>query len=199
MKIPTRFALFSALSLTLLAGKAFQAPIDSYPDYFLGKDGWVVSKLDYVDIVRFRDVKNDWQQKHYDLTQRIIKGLEARKINVIIAVVPQRLNVYPQMLPEDLLAQFDSSEISYPQSLSELRRRGLIASDLLTAIKASKFYNTNAATYYRFEAHWNFYGASAGADEVSKDITRTFPTLRLTPKRFLLDVGNPRKEMTVIG
>ncbi|WP_424949841.1 alginate O-acetyltransferase AlgX-related protein [Deinococcus sp.] len=168
-----------------------QSSIDAYPDYFLGKNGWVVSKQDYTEIVRFRDVKSDWPQAHFDFMSKVVKSLEGKGIKVIIAVIPQRLNVYPQMLPKDLYLSFTKDKTSYENLMPEIRLRGMHTADLLNAITRSPYYSSDAATYFRFEAHWNFYGAYAGAGEVYRQIKQTFGDLKLPMKKYELKILEP--------
>jgi SGNH hydrolase-like domain, acetyltransferase AlgX len=178
-------------SYIILSSSAIAASIDSYPDYFLGKNGWVVSKLDYTEIVRFRDVKSSWPQLHFDTMDKIVKGLESKGIKVVIAVVPQRLNVYPQMLPDDLYSDFIKEKTSYENILPEITSRGMKTVDFLTAIKSSKYYSSEAATYYRFEAHWNFYGANAAATAVAKAVKTNFGNLKLRKANYTILASPP--------
>jgi SGNH hydrolase-like domain, acetyltransferase AlgX len=174
-----------------LSSQVGASPIDKYPEYFLGKQGWIVSKLDYTDIMRFRDVKSSWPQIHFNTLKNMISALKSKGIEVFVVVVPQRLNVYPQMLPDDLKQEFTSSGTSYQNILPEVKSRGIHTVDILKAIQSSPHYADSTATYYRFEAHWNAYGSAAAAAVTAQQIKATFGKLKFPKTDFKLSVAKP--------
>jgi alginate O-acetyltransferase complex protein AlgJ len=191
-----KYGSFLVILTMSASGFAYSAAaIESYPEYFLGKNGWVIPKLDYTDITRLRDVKASWPQLHFDFLSQTVKALESKNIRVVLAIVPQRLNVYPQMLPDDLYSDFTKSSTSYENLLPEISQRGMPAIDLLKSIRSSKYYSSNAATYYRFEAHWNLYGASAAAKSIADYVKTNFKNLKLPQKKYTLVMEKPIKRM----
>lgn len=185
--------ILSFLFCTSLA----ESNIDKYPEYFLGKNGWVVSKLDYTDIVKLRDVKSGWPQTHFDLAAKVVKSLESKGIKVIMAIVPQRLNVYPQILPDDLFTDFTATTDSYSNLMPEILRRDIKTVDLLKVIKSSNAYNSKLGTYYRLEPHWSFNGASVAAKAIADLTKSSFPDLKLPIKKYVLKISPtiPRKDI----
>lgn len=193
MSINRYIVLASSL---LICTSLAESAIDKYPEYFLGKNGWIVSKLDYTDIVKLRDVKSGWPQAHFDLAAKVVKGLESKGIKVVMAIVPQRLNVYPQVLPDDLYKDFMNTSNSYTNLLPEIFSRSIVTVDLLKTIKSSNIYNSKPAAYYRLEPHWSFNGASTAAKAIA-DLTKSrFPDLKLPVKKYILKVAaaKPRKD-----
>lgn len=188
-----------SLSVCLLLACASRAEstIDKYPEYFLGKNGWVISKIDYTDIVRLRDVKSSWPQSHFDLAAKVVKSLESKGIKVVMAIVPQRLNVYPQILPDELYKDFTATTSSYSNLLPEIISRDIKTVDLLKIIKNAKSYASTPAAYYRLEPHWSFNGASAAAKAIADLTKSSFPDLKLPVKKYILKIlpATPRKDI----
>ena len=182
------------LLLFVMSAQAFSladSAIDKYPGIFVGKDSWIYIRNDLKQLTTARNVKSSWAQEKLNLVDSISKALNSKGIYVVIALVPDRVDLYPEFLPDDLFQESSSSGVVYPSVLDELSKRGLNTVDIFSAIKSSPYFSSKAKTYFSQDAHWNAYGASAAAKAVAEDIWQHVQRSSIPEVDYIFDPQKP--------
>lgn len=140
-----------------------------------------------------------------DLISRFNKVLSAKGIALAIAMVPLKMRVYAEHLPDHIKLN-PYMETNYERMRNLLRQSGVAVLDLNTAFLHSPKRSGSSPLFYRLDTHWSLSGAMVAAEAVKRDIESTPPlkkVLHATPEeRYHLIVGKrqiPSQGRDLIG
>ena len=96
--------------------------------------------------------------------KRLGEALGERGTKLVHVVLPDRILVYPDAVSAETLEHFEydiaKSEKDYFDVLAQLNAAGIIAPDLLTALRTEA---KEHLVYFKRDGHWTSYGARAVA------------------------------------
>ena len=128
--------------------------------------------------------KNDWLFYSYeisdpshsvasnatlDLIQRFSKVLAANGINLMVVMVPVKMRVYPEHLPDEVKIS-DYMASNYDRMLKVLQGAKVSTVDLNTAFLNSPKRNSETPLFFRLDTHWTPTGAMLAAETVKAGI-----------------------------
>lgn len=124
----------------------------------VGRDGWLYTQEE------FRDYPDSEQQieARLRLIQRAQEELQQRGTELVVALLPAKVRVYPEHLGQQAPAAVHRE--LYGRTHRELTRRGIVAPDLLLALQGCK---ENAAMFLRTDTHWTPEGADCSAAAIA--------------------------------
>ena len=147
----------------------------------IGKDDWLFlgsnspgfSRFndpigDYLNINRFtpdslRDFGRSIEATH--------KFLENQGIRYLFVIAPNKHTIYPDKLPDSLVKQHPTSATD--QLLAYLRESTKVTTiDLRPALRIAR---QEHEIYFRYDSHWNQYGANIAQYEIIKPLENWFP------------------------
>lgn len=140
-----------------------------------------------------------------DLISRFNRVLAAKGIALAVAMVPLKMRIYAEHLPDQIKLN-PYMTTNYERMSNLLRKSGVAVLDLNTAFLNSPKRSSSSPLFYRLDTHWSLDGAMVAAEAVKRDIEST-PSLkkvfRATPEeRFNLVVGKrqiPSQGRDLIG
>lgn len=148
---------------------------------YAGQDGW---------LLRSSDFKEDFSPKNsLPYLVRLNEALASVGVELVVAIIPLRSMVYPQIIleyPEDATSfSADKASASYNDLIAELESAGIQAPNLLevaTAMSANEFY------FYKLDHHWTGEGARYSAEAVAEVIKKSehYATLEKVPYKTTL-------------
>ena len=104
--------------------------------------------------------------------------LKERGIDYIFALAPTKALIYPEKLPERLLAMKNRLDRPgrYDQLLGYLKEKSIVpVVDLKKALLREKGKNRDLPLFYRTDFHWNYYGAFIAYDAIVDGINDAYP------------------------
>ncbi len=124
------------------------------------------------------------EQRDINGVARIIKEfsdiLERRGTRLVILLIPDKEQVYRELLPNYLASPQNPLPASCLPALAEkLRARGVSTCDLLDAFRARA--GAGELLYYRDDTHWNDRGIALAARELAPLLTQTLSASTPTP------------------
>lgn len=193
------FRLLSVGGLTFLG--AFSSAFASEASVgIVGKNQWLFYRYELSDP---SDAAATNQT--LDLISRFNKVLAAKGIAMAVAMVPLKMRVYAEHLPDHIKLN-PYMESNYERMSNLLRQSGVAVLDLNTVFLSSPKRNSSSPLFYRLDTHWSLNGAMVAAEAVKRDIEST-PSLKkvlhATPEeRYNLIVGKrpiPSQGRDLIG
>ncbi|MGQ0828176.1 MAG: alginate O-acetyltransferase AlgX-related protein [Bacteroidota bacterium] len=152
--------------------------VSPVPDLVVvGKNGWFYDKNNtenYKGANLFSD--KEMVKLKEELVTRT-KWAEDKNIKYYVAVVPSKMNVYPEYLPDKVIKV--STVTRYDQIISLNNEPTINIIDLRKILSEHK--NENYNLYQHTDGHWNDLGAYYGHQEIINRISKTFPDLKPFP------------------
>jgi alginate O-acetyltransferase complex protein AlgJ len=148
----------------------------SVPKVLIGKDGWLFWAGDQM-VEHYRGVNQFTPQELEDwktLLEHRRDWLAQRGIKYIFVIAPDKQSIYPEYLPdwmtkvrlETKLDQF----FAYMHSHSTVE-----VLDLRPALRDAK---KTAPTYFKNDAHWNFFGGFLACHEIATELSKQMPGIK---------------------
>jgi alginate O-acetyltransferase complex protein AlgJ len=153
----------------------------------LGRDQWLYSDEEFNPIVN--EELN--LQGNYALVEGVRQTLKAKGVQLVVAVVPAKVRLYPEHLGEVKPASIHAN--LYNDFHQRLAADRIPAPDLLGPLQAAK--NNGQQVFLRTDTHWTPEGAEIAANRLASTITDTYP-LSGEPQRF---VTTPAEKVTHKG
>ncbi len=154
-RIATLFALSACL-----AGVAQAA--DSMA--IIGKNEWLFARHEIVHESLSKEA-----QISIDLIAQVSRMLEKNNVALAVTVVPSKMDIYPEQLPDDFrvtpyMSGFNDS------FLSRLRAAGVQVIDLKKSLRDAALRDPENPVFYRLDTHWTHSGALVAAQTVQAGI-----------------------------
>ena len=128
-------------------------------DVVVGRKGWLFLSEEF----RADAGSAAAMQARLDLLRDANRALEARGVQLLVALVPDKARLYPSLpLPAGYP---DYALPRYQAALDGLGERGVAAVDLLAPMSATAL--PEASLYYRTDTHWSQAGARVAATAVA--------------------------------
>lgn len=143
----------------------------------IGKHGWIYatkSKNNYKGANLF--TQNELNQLNTELENRTIWAKE-KGIEYYIAIVPNKMNIYPEYLPNHIIHISDSTRYDQVISLDSNKHINII--DIRRNLLEHK--DDGYKLYQRTDDHWNDLGAYYGYQEIMERLNQSFPELEPFP------------------
>lgn len=159
MKTPTVRKLLFALMLANLLGPTAVRSAD-LPPGIIGKNEWLFyrNEISTPPDAATVDVS-------LDLIQRFNKVLSANGINMVVAMVPLKMRIYPEHLPDDIKPN-DYMLGNYERMKKTLQDGRVDVIDVNTAFLNSPKRASTTPFFYRLDTHWAPAGAMVAAEAV---------------------------------
>lgn len=165
----------------------------------IGKEGWLFynssSRGDLDTILDYRKTNSYTREEKENIKNNLIETnnyLNEKDIDFYILVAPNKENVYSNYLENKITRSNRKNSrteelIEYLSKNSQLNI--IYPKEIL--VKNRKKYNT----YYKYDTHWNDYGAYLGTVELMKQIDNNFevPKVKISTKVFggdLINIGS---------
>lgn len=148
-------------ALTCMTGYAFAADTAAA---LVGKQEWLFYKYEFSEPSHDELVK-----KSQDLIKNFERALAARGIRLTVAMVPLKIRVYSEFLPDEIkLSPYVQG--NYSQMLGVFSSSGVNAADLNSAFMNSPERSGETPLYFRLDSHWTPVGAMVGAEALKKSL-----------------------------
>ena len=163
--------------------------ISSSPRVIVGEDGWLFynsraledgdSISDYRNFSRYSD---DDKEEIKDSLLKTRDTLKKQNIDFYILVAPNKENVYSDKL-EEIIKRSKNKESKTEDLINYLEKN----TDLnITYPKEQLIKNRKINdTYYKYDTHWNYYGAYLGVTELMKVINSNFSSPKVSLSSFM--------------
>lgn len=168
--------------LAFMTGQAVAADASAA---FIGKQEWLFYKYEFSEPSHDELVK-----KSQELIANFERALAARGIRLTVAMVPLKIRVYSEFLPDEIkLSPYVQG--NYSQMLGAFASAGVNTADLNSAFLNSPERGGDTPLYFRLDSHWTPVGARVGAealkkslesDSKSNELLATVPTVKYTYK-----------------
>lgn len=157
-----------ACSLGITCAQAADSPAG-----IVGKNQWLFYRYELSDT-------SDAQATDHtlDLIRRFNRVLASNGITLAVAMVPLKMRLYAQYLPDDVKVT-SYMEGNYERMSKTLRAAGVNVLDLNTAFMNSPKRNSNEPLFYRLDTHWSQTGAMVAAEAIKAGVAAS-PALRKT-------------------
>ena len=131
-----------------------------------------------------------------DLIQRLNKVLAANGINLVVVMVPVKMRVYAEYLPDDIKINSYMAG-NYDRMTKALQAANVNTVDLNSAFINSPKRNSDTPLFFRLDTHWTPTGAMLAAETIKTGINAN-PTLKAaldaTPEEaFKLAIANRKR------
>lgn len=137
----------------------------------VGKNQWLFYRYELAD---FGDEVAVNQT--LDLIRRFNKVLAANGVTMAVAIVPLKMRIYAQHLPDDIHMIAEMKD-NYERVSKTLRNAGVQVLDLQTPFLNSPKLNSDEPLFFRLDTHWSYTGAMVAAEAVKAGIMAS-PKLR---------------------
>jgi alginate O-acetyltransferase complex protein AlgJ len=131
----------------------------------VGKNGWYFMSGEEIRTYTGTNLFKD--NELLDLTNELIKRkkiMENYGAKLVIAIVPNKSNIYPEYMP----AHLTKADMGYgKQVLQHLQKNNFSVIDLYSPLLAAK---SERELYYHTDNHWNDYGAFVAANTVLQNL-----------------------------
>jgi alginate O-acetyltransferase complex protein AlgJ len=144
----------------------------------MGKDGWLFlnGETGSIPFNKFRNVNLFTEIELRQFARLLTKKyewLKKRDIQYLFIVAPDKHTIYEEMLPSYITkANKDSALTQLIQYLQKNTDVPFV--DLRPILMANKS-NPFAPLYYKYDTHWNYYGANFAQYEIAKKIDELIP------------------------
>lgn len=142
---------------------------------FIGKNDWLFLSGEelrtYTGTELFTEVELEEFKTEMLRRQKI---LASHKAKLLIAIVPNKANVYPEYMPDHIVK---AEHYGYGQQLTDhLKKNNLPVIDLYKTLSQNK---TSHDIYFKTDNHWNDLGAFIAANCILKEMKIDFPAILL--------------------
>lgn len=131
-----------------------------------------------------------------DLIQRFSKVLASNGVNLVVVMVPVKMRVYSEYLPDDIKIN-DYMVGNYDRMSKALQAANVKTVDLNTAFLNSPKRNSDTPLFFRLDTHWTPTGAMLAAETIKAGITSNSSlkeALDATPEEaFKLAIANRKR------
>lgn len=153
----------------------------------VGKDEWLFYRYEISDAVDIPTIDTS-----IDLIQRFNKVLAANGITMAVTMVPLKMRVYAEHLPDDIKIN-DTMRGNYERIAKQMRSAGLHVIDLNTAFMTSPKRSGPAPLFFRLDTHWAPAGSLLAGETIKTEIDAN-PELKKVfdatpPEAFKLVMG----------
>ena len=132
------------------------------PAVIEGKDHWLFAGWESLATANFRGI-----DQNVELIRQVKDLLTARKIELLVVVVPMKAVVYRDRLPEDQPVSQDVID-RYADILKQLSSAGILAPDVRQAWR--RLEADRRPIFYRTDYHWTAWASEAAAHLVAEEI-----------------------------
>ncbi|MEI8402442.1 MAG: hypothetical protein WCG12_16700, partial [Alcaligenaceae bacterium] len=154
------FLLCLGLLLGVLRPAMAQSPV------ITGKDQWLFYRPEII-----KPVDEPAINTSLDLVQRFNKVLSANGTTLVYAVVPIKMRIYAEFLPEDAkLTPYMAA--NYERALKMLRAKGVNAADVNTTMMKSPIRTSISPIFLKGDTHWSQLGAMVVAESIKDEILK---------------------------
>lgn len=133
-------------------------------DGILGKNDWLFYRYELSDVKSVESVNIS-----LDLIQRLNKVLFANNINMAVIMVPLKMRIYSEHLPDSIKLD-DYMAGSYDRMIKVLKGAGVNTVDLNTPFMKASRQSDDGPIYFRLDSHWSPTGAMLAANVVKAEI-----------------------------
>ena len=153
------------LCCALLTGPLGMATVHAEePEGIVGKNEWLFNKY---DVLRSTDAAQTTAS--IDLIGRFNKVLMANGVSLAMTVVPLKMRIYSEYLPDNIKLT-DYMAGHYEQISKALQAAGVTLIDLNTPFMSSPKRKSDTPLFFRLDSHWNLTGSALGAETVKAGI-----------------------------
>jgi len=150
------------LSLLLLLGD--WQPAVAQPQVIIGKNDWLFYRPEMIQPADEAAINTS-----LDLVQRFNKILAANGTTLVYAVVPIKMRIYADFLPEQAkLSPYMTA--NYERILKALKGKGVNAVDVNTAMMKSPIRTSVSPIFLKGDTHWSQIGAMVAAEAIKDEI-----------------------------
>lgn len=139
----------------------------------IGKQEWLFYKYEFSE-----PSDDELVKKSQDLIRNFERVLAARGIRLTVAMVPLKIRVYSEFLPDELKLN-SYVQGNYNQMLGVFSSAGVNAADLNSAFLSSPLRSGDTPLYFRLDSHWTPAGAMVGAEALKKSLESDPKSLEL--------------------
>lgn len=164
------------LGTNLWAALDFKLFNEGRPGVVLGRDQWLYSDEEFNPIVN--EELN--LQGNYALVEGVRQTLKARGVELVMAIVPAKVRLYPEHLAEVKPARIHAD--LYRDFHQRVAADRIIAPDLLGPLQQAK--NAGQQVFLRTDTHWTPEGAQIAAEQLARTIADKTP-LSGQPQQFV--------------
>ncbi len=164
------------LGTNLWAALDFKLFNEGRPGVVLGRDQWLYSDEEFNPIVN--EELN--LQGNYALVEGVRQTLKARGVELVMAIVPAKVRLYPEHLAEVKPASIHAD--LYQDFHQRVAAERIPAPDLLGPLQQAK--NAGQQVFLRTDTHWTPEGAQIAAEQLARTIAEKTP-LSGQPQQFV--------------
>lgn len=154
-----RFLMGLAMTSSITAG-ADTAPV------LFGKDGWLFTPYEFALPSDAADTAATIQ-----LLQRANKLFAERGIAVALVIVPSKIRIHADKLPDDKPLDTYTAE-KYGKAVAALREGGMHVISLNEEFLSSPHKSSDTPLFLRYDTHWSPTGALTAAEAIAKQIAQ---------------------------
>jgi alginate O-acetyltransferase complex protein AlgJ len=188
-KCSEKQGLFKAVFLSTLVMSAAQAAEPA--NGVIGKSEWLFYNYEMSEPAHAAATNVS-----LDLIQRFNKVLAANGVNLVVVMVPVKMRVYSEYLPDEVKIN-DYMAGNYDRMNKALQAAHVSTVDLNTAFVSSPKRNSETPLFFRLDTHWTPTGAMLAAETIKAGINAS-PVLKAaldaTPEEaFKLAIANRKR------
>jgi hypothetical protein len=148
--------------------------VSTSPSVILGKDGWLFLAGDDSD--KGEQLRRPFTQNQLEYWRKVLESrrdwLAQRNIRYIFTITPSKQTIYPEYMP-DTFKRGEQTRLD--QLIKYLKEHSDVEIlDLRPTLLQAK---TRRQIYYKYDTHWNFYGAFAGYRLIAETAAKSFPAI----------------------
>ncbi|WP_339528838.1 alginate O-acetyltransferase [Pseudomonas mucidolens] len=166
------------LGTNLWAALDYKLFNEGRPGVVLGRDHWLYSDEEFNPTVNAEQNL----QGNYALVEGVRQTLKARGVQLVMAIVPAKVRLYPEHLGEVRPASIHAG--LYQDFHARLAADKIIAPDLLGPLQQAKLHGQQV--FLRTDTHWTPDGAEVAARQLAKVINAK-TLLSGEPQRFVTE------------
>jgi alginate O-acetyltransferase complex protein AlgJ len=153
--------MFRDLGIEVFGSLAYTLFREGRPGIIIGKDDWLFTSEEFEsDPQSSRRVA-----RAIDFITEVRDALQAKEIQLVVALLPSKARIYPERLPVDGLPKEVAHR--YSRTLGALTARGVRVVDLESAFRKAK---ADVPLFLRTDTHWTPHGAKVSAQAVAASL-----------------------------
>ncbi len=152
------------LCLALLGALGSAPVLGDETEGIVGKNEWLFNKYE-----RLNSTHSAGTAESIDLIGRFNKVLAANGVNLALMMVPLKMRIYSEYLP-DHVKLTDFMATNYDGVSKGLQARGVASIDLNTPFLNSPKRNSDTPLFFRLDSHWSMTGAMLGAETLKAGV-----------------------------
>lgn len=145
----------------------------------LGKNEWLFYKYELADASQYPQT-----QKTSELIKNFNAVLSARGITLTVVMVPIKMRVYAEFLPDDTRLD-EPTRQNYARMLDHFKTLGINVADVNSAFMGSHLRLSDTPLFFRLDSHWTPTGAMVAAEAVTRSLEA-----HATSARWLAGIPN---------